>query len=51
MNERQKKALEVLNELMYESYKKMTKEEGLTVIMTTHDVRLSELADMLVRLT
>ena len=34
-----------------ELFKKMTKEEGLTVIMTTHDVRLSELADMLVRLT
>ena len=33
-----------------ELFKKMTKTEGLTIIMTTHDVRLSELADMLVRL-
>ena len=33
-----------------ELFKKMTKTEGLTIIMTTHDVRLSELADMVVRL-
>ena len=33
-----------------ELFKKMTKDEGITVVMTTHDVRLSELADMLIRL-
>ncbi len=33
-----------------ELFKKLTITEGLTVIMTTHDVRLSELADMLIQL-
>ncbi|MBO4862904.1 MAG: ATP-binding cassette domain-containing protein [Eubacterium sp.] len=33
-----------------ELFKKLTETEGLTVIMTTHDVRLSELADVLIQL-
>ena len=33
-----------------ELFKKLTEAEGLTVIMTTHDVRLSELADVLISL-
>ena len=33
-----------------ELFKKMTREEGLTVVMNTHDMRLSELADMVIRL-
>jgi putative ABC transport system ATP-binding protein len=33
-----------------ELFKNMTKTEGLTVIMTTHDIRLSELADVLIKL-
>lgn len=33
-----------------ELFKKLTREEGLTVVMTTHDVRLAELADMLIQL-
>lgn len=33
-----------------ELFKKMTRTENLTVIMTTHDIRLSELADVLIQL-
>ena len=33
-----------------ELFRKLTRVEGFTVIMTTHDVRLSELADVLIRL-
>ena len=33
-----------------ELFKKLTRTEGLTVVMTTHDVRLSELADVLIQL-
>ena len=33
-----------------ELFKKLTRDEGLTVIMTTHDLRLSELADLVIRL-
>ena len=33
-----------------ELFKKMTRTEELTVIMTTHDIRLSELADMVIKL-
>ena len=33
-----------------ELFKKLTRVEGLTVIMTTHDMRLSELADLLIKL-
>ena len=33
-----------------ELFKKLTVERGITVIMTTHDVRLSELADVLIQL-
>lgn len=33
-----------------ELFKKLTAEKGVTVIMTTHDVRLSELADVLIQL-
>ena len=33
-----------------ELFKKMTKDENLTIVMTTHDLRLAELADMLIRL-
>ena len=33
-----------------ELFKNMTRTENLTVIMTTHDVRLSELADVLIQL-
>ena len=33
-----------------ELFKRLTEEEGITVIMTTHDVRLQELADKLIQL-
>ncbi|MCR5227415.1 MAG: ABC transporter ATP-binding protein [Eubacterium sp.] len=33
-----------------ELFKNMTRTENLTVIMTTHDIRLSELADVLIQL-
>ena len=33
-----------------ELFRKLTRVEGFTVIMTTHDMRLSELADVLIRL-
>ena len=33
-----------------ELFKRLTAEQGVTVIMTTHDVRLSELADVLIQL-
>mgnify|MGYP002869198907 CR=1 FL=1 len=33
-----------------ELFKSMTRNEGITVVMTTHDIRLSELADMLIQL-
>ena len=33
-----------------ELFKRLTAEEGITVIMTTHDVRLQELADKLIQL-
>ena len=33
-----------------ELFRKLTRVEGFTVIMTTHDVRLSELADVLIKL-
>ena len=33
-----------------ELLRKLTVEEGVTVIMTTHDIRLSELADELIQL-
>ena len=33
-----------------ELFKNMTRTENLSIVMTTHDVRLSELADVLIQL-